>query len=68
MTLAKIRTADAETLRQAVKELIYSQHLMPLGELHATTRTILSRGKEIGLDSTILNRWAQGHTDTKENE
>ena len=60
MTLAKIRKADVETLKKAIKELIQDQARITLGELEATSRTIMARGKELGISTDKLNAWAKG--------
>ena len=60
MILAKIRTADKETLQEAIRELIRDQARLTLGELEAVSKTIMARGKQIGVSIETLNQWAQG--------
>lgn len=60
MKLKDIRQANEAELILAVKNVIKNQHRLTLGEMHATTRTIYDRAKQIGVSIDLLNKIARG--------
>lgn len=60
MTLAKIRIASPEELKQAMSELLRDCSRMTEGEVHAMTRTIRDRAEKLGIDlSNIVEELAK---------
>lgn len=60
MKLSEIRQADRAKLIQAMQELIQAQGSLTLGEMHATSRTIMDRWLSLGLSLGELNALARG--------
>ncbi len=62
MKLQDMRQANESQLHSAVRDLIKMQGKLTLGEMHAMTRTIYDRAKEIGADIDKLNAIARGES------
>ena len=60
MTLKEIRNANEAQLIDAIKDVIKKQNVLTLGEIHATTQTILDRAKQIGMPISKINAVARG--------
>ena len=58
--LKNIRAYNEAELHAAVREVIKLQCKLTLGEMHAITRTIYDRAKEIGASIDRLNQIARG--------